>query len=105
MTGSSFDGQGSFSSNVDLWMMIEYGTEHSWSMMNSFGPIVGLNPVEIPNDNQIFFRNGDGQLISSGIQDNEIKEHGVYGLREELCHPDIHDSLGGLSICGKPIIS
>ena len=48
-------------------MMMEYGTEDSWSMINSFGPIVGLNPVGIPNDNQIFFRSGDGQLISSGI--------------------------------------
>ena len=109
MASSSFDGQGNFSGIVDLWMMMEYGREDSWTMINSFGPLVGLNAVGIPNDNRIFFRNGNGQLISSGIQDNEIKEHAIYGLREELCHPNIHECLGVLAfveslVSLKPIV-
>lgn len=59
--------------------MMEYGVESSWSMLYSFEHTVGLAVAGIPNDVQIFFRvHNDGQLVSFGLEDNEVKEHDIY---------------------------
>lgn len=74
---------------IEVWIMMQYGVKDSWVMSYSswvmsysFKPI-GMSLVGIPNDNQIFFHNNNGQLVASTFGDAQVyKEHAIYGIEE-----------------------
>ena len=73
-----------------VWMMMEYGREDSWAMFCSFGPTPGLTFIGIPNDNEIFFCDSKGQLISSNFDNKKFKEYNFYGMCDQHSLTNIH---------------
>ncbi|KAH9625239.1 hypothetical protein KSS87_004520 [Heliosperma pusillum] len=68
-------------SDVEVWMMMEYGVENSWAILYSFQGVNGWSPIGTPYNDQIFFDNWDGQLLSLGIdEDRQVQKRDVYGM-------------------------
>jgi len=62
--------------------MVEYGVEDSWTTLYSCGPILGLTIIGMPNDDEVFFMDSNGQLITSNFKDQVFKEFGIHGMRD-----------------------
>ena len=85
-----------YPSGAFVWMMTEYGAEESWTMLYSCGPINGLAIIGIPNAEQIFFSDVNGQLISYNWEEQVFKESGEYGMRDPSFFPNRYGSQGVL---------
>nr|ABR18786.1 class S F-box protein [Nicotiana alata] len=69
---------------MDIWIMMEYGVNESWTKKYIISPLPIESPLTIWRDHLLLLQSKTGQLISYNLRSNEVKEFDLRGYPESL---------------------